>query len=88
VRARGFWGLFFVSQKISCATKTLLAHFLRDTSFLWHKYIFAVSSSSFKICLYFLMVCISILGGAALLVCVIMLLQDYSLVRLFSCTIV
>ena len=65
-----------------------LAHFLRDTSFLWHKYIFAVSSSSFKICLYFLMVCISILGGAALHVCVIMLLQDYSLVRLFSCTIV
>ena len=88
MRARGFWGLFFVSQKISCATKTLLAHFLRDTSFLWHKYIFAVSSSSFKICLYFLMVCISILGGAALHVCVIMLLQDYSLVRLFSCTIV
>ena len=80
MRARGFWGLFFVSQKISCVTKTLLAHFLRDTFFLWHKYIFAVSSSSFKICLYFLMVCISILGGAALHVCVIMLLQDYPLV--------
>ena len=83
MRARGFWGLFFVSQKISCATKTLLAHFLRDTSFLWHMYIFAVSSSSFKICLYFF-------DGLHLHFgrCCSPRLCNYALARLFSCAIV
>ena len=82
MRARGFWGLFFASQKISCATKTLLAHFLRDTSFLWHKYFCGQLLQLQNLLVFF--------DGLHLHFgrCCSLCLCNYALARLFSCVIV
>ena len=85
MRARGFWRAEICVTNFSCPTKTLLAHFRKSAFGLSDKSLDLATSLSFKICLYFLMVCTSILGGAALYVCVIILLCNCFLVCLCSC---
>ena len=74
MRARGFWGLFFVSQKISCATKTLLAHFRKSAFGLSDKPKSAPSRTIMGSC-----------GSACAVLCVAVLIsteiQQYSLTR-------